>query len=1074
MSETIIIESNRQIAYKQEIKNLTGVNERDANVILPSNKWRTRLEAGIHCPVGTEIQVEAVMINTRGSPEETIEFSGANTVIDSDEVLDNKVDIRFQKYITNRQQFNANLPFHNTFLQEINSQAGNYGYVSFDSFDLFKNHFPYRGIEGMYLSAEDSAGNQTYTEVVGGGLFTKPPAPIDNADPTRFFLGTDDFIGYANILNSPDRGAWNFQTTDVSLEVETGFNTPAKIGESLTAQLHQRQGIPTSWTKKQVETNFYELRGSAPNGKFIQIPNAGITDQSYQSCPTSTGDIFRARLEGNWSAKIAGEGANATPEGTGYTEEQGRDVFHRNMLCGNPYEYRGVYAWLAGRLTARSSDNIATELINNIPVKVDFNTVGLYTGSAPIDGAKVGHYGLNTVLLDQLNFELVNTTTYPPPTPPLIGLAQDYQYSNNSESDAAGVISRYFGFATLTKEAGMDFLVCEENTLIVTNNVYNLPNMSKFEVAWLENEIPVNYNDKNLNGTPLTKNLNKQFYQALYYGRADDRKSCGAADTKINITNTNQYLTSTTTLKSYQIIEREATEPIGAKKALIRARGQSNFDSRNYINCWSRYDPFFNQSKAGKIDFVFPTASKFTLFDSGGNYYSQYNSEITGLAIVPVFYKQTALVGGGAGGTVPASLKDIPFCAFVTQEGILVEEKKPAPMEGEFFGRSPSFCDNLLAKIVTTQKTTRSLELIPPETDGTKKILTYPTGDTEINTRTYQYMPYCMIGADNPTIQFDDTYGRFTISSLHTSVRGENGSFQQPLDISNTQVSQPAMCAYSRESFIAGTSGTGLVVAKIQAAGITQSSSNNPIISSQSGLAIQDIFLYTKTGRQSTSLDPRTPMIYEGTLFEKLGFELEQLLPYVGQRQSDFNRGTYGQYLGTDQTFVNKYNTMVAPFTTNAYISGADQLSLVENARSQPMENLGGTAIAQSIFINAVSDDLVAVNLPSKLDYSYLIVYSNIVPNTQFYGGGNGQQKIPAMAYVSRNYSTGDFFFGQETSWSYIVDKEAILTEFDTNITLPNGLPAPIENNSSIIYKITKPKTLPPPMSAFEPQPKKK
>ena len=32
MSETIIIESNRQIAYKQEIKNLTGVNERDANV----------------------------------------------------------------------------------------------------------------------------------------------------------------------------------------------------------------------------------------------------------------------------------------------------------------------------------------------------------------------------------------------------------------------------------------------------------------------------------------------------------------------------------------------------------------------------------------------------------------------------------------------------------------------------------------------------------------------------------------------------------------------------------------------------------------------------------------------------------------------------------------------------------------------------------------------------------------------------------------------------------------------------------------------------------------------------------
>ena len=35
-------------------------------------------------------------------------------------------------------------------------------------------------------------------------------------------------------------------------------------------------------------------------------------------------------------------------------------------------------------------------------------------------------------------------------------------------------------------------------------------------------------------------------------------------------------------------------------------------------------------------------------------------------------------------------------------------------------------------------------------------------------------------------------------------------------------------------------------------------------------------------------------------------------------------------------------------------------------------------------------------------------------------------------------------------------------------------LPAPIEDNSSIIYKIIKPKTLPPPLSAFQPPPKKK
>jgi len=1039
MSETIIIESNRQIAYKQERKNLTGVNEKDANVDLPNNRWKTRLESGIQINVGDQIQVEAVMVNTRGSPEETIEFSGINNVQETDDVIDNKVDIRFQKYITNRQQFNCNLPMFYTNLKQTNSQLPDYGYLDFSTFAFFVNHFPYRGIEGMYVASVDSNNAPVYSEVDTGGVFTKPPNPVDDADPTRYFLGTDDFVGYGNVLGSEDKGAWNFQTTDITLEVETGFNTPSKIGESLTAQMHQRQGIPNNWDEKQVNTNIYSLQ----NDSIVSTPNAGITDQSYQSVPTSTGDIFRARLDNKWHAKIAGESGTPT-EGTNYREDEGSAVFHRNLLCGNPYEYRAVYPWLVGRVTAVSSENI---LVKPDGSPQDMETIGLFTGYKNLDTStpKVGNYGLNTVLLDQLNHETVTFGVAP--------------YAYNDFSLSTDVIpTRYRGVKT---SETMDFMKCEPDTLIVTNNVYNLQNMSYFEIAWLENEVPVNELDKNKNATPLTQNLNKKFYQKLYYGRADDEKSCGAAGCKINLPNTNEFLTASTALLSYKTIA------VINKKALVRESGRAAWDDRNYINCWSRYDPFFDQTKGGKVDFTFPDATKFTLKDSMGNYYSQYNSQLTGLAIIPVFYKQSELIENG--GVIPNSLKDIPFCAFVAFQRISIDERKPAPMEGEFFGRSPSFYDNLLSKVVNTQKTTKDLEIIPPASTA---VYTYPTGDLEIKTRVYNYMPYCMIGADNPTIQFDDTYGRFTISSLHTAVRAGNGVFQAPLSTGNTQASQISMCAYTRESAICGIDGiTGL---KLPYTGIVQSVVNNSIISTQSGLAIQDIFLYTKTGRQSTSLDPRTPVVYQGTLFDKLGFELEQLLPYTGQRQSNFNRGSYGQYLGNNQTFVNKYNTMVAPFTTNAYISGADQLAIVENGQSQNVENLGGTAPNQSVFINAISDDLVAVNLPAKLDYSYLIVYSNIVPNTQFYGGGNGQQKIPAMAYVSRNYSTGDFFFGQETSWTYICDKEYILTEFDVNITLPNGLPAPIENNSSIIYKIIKPKILPPPLSAFQPPPKKK
>ena len=101
------------------------------------------------------------------------------------------------------------------------------------------------------------------------------------------------------------------------------------------------------------------------------------------------------------------------------------------------------------------------------------------------------------------------------------------------------------------------------------------------------------------------------------------------------------------------------------------------------------------------------------------------------------------------------------------------------------------------------------------------------------------------------------------------------------------------------------------------------------------------------------------------------------------------------------------------------------------------------------------------------------MVYSNIVRNTKFLGGANGQQKIPAMGYISRNYSTGDYFYSFATGWTYTIDSPYILTDFTTQIMLPDGTPAPIERNSSVVYKIIKQKTLPPPPLSLIPPPKK-
>ena len=1050
MSETIIIESNRQIAYKQEKQALLNTNQNLANVVLPNNQWKTRLEAGVKIEVGDEIQVEAVMVNTRGSPEETIEFSGVDSVQSATDVIDNKVMARFQKYITNRHQFNCNLPLVYANCNR-DPQGSNYGYMSFGNFTEFMSAYPYRGIEGMEFS------NGSWNEVKGaptpppqlnvgggGGVFVKAPQPLDDCDTTKLYLGTDTFKGYGEL---DIESFWDFATTDIELEVETGFNTPSKIGESLTAQLHQRQGVPTNWDEKAVSTYTFGIVPVTPVppsiaiGKFVAYPNAGITDQSYQTVPTSTGDIFRARNEAKWSAGIAGE-VPYDKEGIGYVPQQGNDVFHRNLLCGNPQEYKNVYGWLRGRVNAKSSATISL---------ANYETTGLYTGNTNINADDVGNYGLNPIMLN--NVDWLDYNNYE------VGLVTWHNWTGTG-----------FGKFLSTGDANINsYLKIEEpNTLWATNIVYNNVNINNLSVGWTDCEIPINNNDSTKNATPLTVDLSKQFSQNLYYGRADDERSAGKVGNKINLSPSSFMVDPPATVrKSYVLIDGVYT--------LMRPAGFASWNSRNEIPFWSRYDPTFDQLNLNKTTLSFPTTdNQFSLTDSNGKYYPQTHSKSNNMAIIPVFYKQSELVENG--GTIPNSLKDIPFCAFVSiyeldPKPSINPRLLPCPMLGEFFGRSPSCYDNLLSKVTTTQKT------FSVTNTGTKPPNNiYPLGDDETHTRTYCYMPYCMIGADNPSIQFDDTYGRFTISGLSTAVRAGNGVFQEPPDEPNSQADTESLCAFSLESAMCGISPTDAT--RLPYSSVIQNVNYNPIISAQSGISLQSIFLYVKNGTvdNSNPLNPRFPTRYEGTLFSKLGFELEQLIPYIGTNQAQFNRGTYNQYLGTDKSFVQKYNTMVSPVTTNAYISASDQLSMVKNSSEQIMANLGGCAVGQSVFINGESDSLIAVNLPAKLDYSYLIVYSNIVQNTQFYGGGNGQQKIPAMAYVTRNYSTGDFFFGQQSSWSYIADKEYIVTEFDTNITLPNGLPAPIENNSSIIYKITKMKTLPPPPPPPPPnsEPKKK
>jgi len=90
-----------------------------------------------------------------------------------------------------------------------------------------------------------------------------------------------------------------------------------------------------------------------------------------------------------------------------------------------------------------------------------------------------------------------------------------------------------------------------------------------------------------------------------------------------------------------------------------------------------------------------------------------------------------------------------------------------------------------------------------------------------------------------------------------------------------------------------------------------------------------------------------------------------------------------------------------------------------------------------------------------------LVVRTNLIISPDYIGGKLGYEKLPAIAYITRNYSEGDYFYSFTTNWNYTVDLPYVVSSIITDIRLPDGRAAPIDDNSSVIYKINKLRTLP-------------
>ena len=362
------------------------------------------------------------------------------------------------------------------------------------------------------------------------------------------------------------------------------------------------------------------------------------------------------------------------------------------------------------------------------------------------------------------------------------------------------------------------------------------------------------------------------------------------------------------------------------------------------------------------------------------------------------------------------------------------------------------------------------------------------------------YAPLIYMGASNPSFDFDPSLSRFSFSGLNTPMTIGNGlPTQDQLDLSATanpeqqvyNVSSPGQIGNIQTKNDSQFSTITTIPvpaspheeriytpAEISILNEDVPQTPTTFIDSYAGASIESIILFQDdTARivlsnngfySSNYVDDPLKYFHEyntevltGSLFGKMGWDVRQLLPVFGDPQGTFNNPL--SFEKEQKTYIQKFLNTPRPQTTGAYISSAEYQPTETNSQDMPYYGIGiNIGLQANPAVN--QGPITAQNLPSKLDYPYLNLYSSIVAqgtDTEYYGSADGKSRIPCLAYITRNNNQGDFFYGLEQSFSYTATKAFTLTEIETDIRLPNGTRPRLQPHNSVIYKITKARELP-------------
>jgi hypothetical protein len=115
----------------------------------------------------------------------------------------------------------------------------------------------------------------------------------------------------------------------------------------------------------------------------------------------------------------------------------------------------------------------------------------------------------------------------------------------------------------------------------------------------------------------------------------------------------------------------------------------------------------------------------------------------------------------------------------------------------------------------------------------------------------------------------------------------------------------------------------------------------------------------------------------------------------------------------------------------------------------------------QSYTFATIGDSMVAGTLPTKTEFPYFLVMSDLI-KSDFHVSANQGANLNCLGVISKANAEQDFYFQYQAPQSFYATKDEIISSITTEIRTPSlGVPSALSPYSSIIYQITRYEPIP-------------